>query len=442
MNKTTQWAQTVYERLAEDDDGRVCTDISDEACRETPGNFILTLFANTFSSLADKLASAKTTLPWVLQQTGAPVGLISVLVPIRESGSMLPQMLIGAVVRRQPVRKWIWVGGGAIQSLCLALMAWSALSLTGMAAGLSIVTLLIVFSLARGACSVAYKDVLGKTIPRTRRGRLSGWISAVAGLAALLTGVVISGFVPSQQTPQASTGMGLYVVLLLTAACAWLLAIVCYARITEFEGETDGGANGVSEALQRWSLLRDDKKFRRFVIARALAMGSGLVAPFYVALAQGIPGSSAAMLGALIAAEGLAGLVSSPFWGRWADDNSQRVFAAGSAMAASISLAVVFWSWTLAESEFTSAFYVFAFFVLGVSHAGVRLGRKTWLVDMADGNKRTDYVAVSNSAIGVILLLSGLLGALAALVSVQLTIVLLAVGGFAGAFLSARPHRA
>ncbi|MBU2099509.1 MAG: MFS transporter, partial [Gammaproteobacteria bacterium] len=161
-----------------------------------------------------------------------------------------------------------------------------------------------------------------------------------------------------------------------------------------------------------------------------------------VALAQGIPGSSAAMLGALIAAEGLAGLVSSPFWGRWADDNSQRVFAAGSAMAASISLAVVFWSWTLAESEFTSAFYVFAFFVLGVSHAGVRLGRKTWLVDMADGNKRTDYVAVSNSAIGVILLLSGLLGALAALVSVQLTIVLLAVGGFAGAFLSARPHRA
>ena len=43
-------------------------------------------------------------------------------------------------------------------------------------------------------------------------------------------------------------------------------------------------------------------------------------------------------------------------------------------------------------------------FVLGIAHAGVRIGRKTHLVDMAGEDKRSQYVALSNSAIGVVLL--------------------------------------
>lgn len=60
------------------------------------------------------------------------------------------------------------------------------------------------------------------------------------------------------------------------------------------------------------------------------------------------------------------------------------------------------------------------------------------MVDMAEGNKRTDYVAVSNSVIGALLLASGLLGALAATVSVPATILLLGLAGLAGSLLSLR----
>ena len=61
-----------------------------------------------------------------------------------------------------------------------------------------------------------------------------------------------------------------------------------------------------------------------------------------------------------------------------------------------------------------SWFYPLAFFGLGLAHAGVRLGRKTYMVDMAEGNRRTDYVAVSNSVIGALLLVSGVIGGVAA----------------------------
>lgn len=426
------WKTLLYERLAEDDEGRVCKDISDDACRETPGNFLATLLANTCSSIADKLASAKTTLPWLLMQLGAPAWIISLLVPIRESGSMLPQMLIGALVRRQAVRKWVWVAGGSVQGFSLLLMVWCGMTLEGLQAGLAVTGLLILFSLARGACSVAYKDVLGKTIPKTRRGRLSGWISAIAGLAAFAAGLALGTF------GQGEAASGLYLDLLAVAAMLWFLAIASYARIVEFPGATDGGANGFSEALSSLSLLRDDAPFRKFVIGRALAMGSGLVAPFYVTLAREDLGSAASLLGIFIAAEGLAGLVSSPVWGRWADRSSRQVFAVACGLAALTSLAVAAWSVAGLPSAASLWFYPLAFFVLGIAHAGVRLGRKTYLVDMAGGNKRTDYVAVSNSVIGVLLLLTGLLGALAAVISVQLTIVSLAIAGLLGAILSLR----
>ena len=82
--------------------------------------------------------------------------------------------------------------------------------------------------------------------------------------------------------------------------------------------------------------------------------------------------------------------------------------------------------------------YPLAFFGLGVAHAGVRLACKTYLVDMSDGNQRTNYVAVSNTVIGGLLLLTGALGALASLVSVPGTVLLLGLCGLLGAALSLR----
>jgi hypothetical protein len=435
------WMETVYERLARDDDGRVCHAISDTACRETPGNFMRMLVANALSTVADSVASAKTTLPWLLMHLGGPGWMTGLLVPIRESGSMLPQLLLGALVRRQPVRKWVWVGGAVLQSLSLALLGWVALALQGAAAGWAIVGALVLFSVARGACSIAYKDVQGKTIPKTRRGRLAGWIGTVAGLASLGVGVALGALRPD------AASAAVYAALLGGGALLWAGAAWSFARIVEEPGATEGGVDGGAEAWARLALLRDDAPFRRFVIARALAMGSGLAAPFYVALAREDLGSAAALLGLFIAVEGLAGLLSSPVWGHWADRSSRQVFAAASALAAALSIAVAAWAVWGPSADGSPApiaasasgwFYPLAFLGLGVAHAGVRLGRKTYLVDMAEGNRRTDYVAVSNSVIGLLLLAAGGLGALAAAWSVPGTVALLGAAGLLGAGLSLR----
>jgi hypothetical protein len=64
------------------------------------------------------------------------------------------------------------------------------------------------------------------------------------------------------------------------------------------------------------------------------------------------------------------------------------------------------------------------FLVIGVAQAGVRLGRKTYLVDGAPAAERPSYVAVGNTIIGLITLLGSVLGIISDVLSVQ---VLLAV---------------
>ena len=51
-------------------------------------------------------------------------------------------------------------------------------------------------------------------------------------------------------------------------------------------------------------------------------------------------------------------------------------------------------------------------FLAAAAHHGARVGRKTYLIDMATQENRAQFTAVSNTVIGGLLLLGMLLGAL------------------------------
>lgn len=419
-------AEQIYEKLTNEEDARLCDDISEEACRETPTSFVLLLLSYFLTKLGDAVASPKTTLAWLTTLVGAPAFVLGFLVPIRESGSLIPQLFIGGVIRTLPVRKWVWVAGSVVQCACIAGIGLVALSLTGAAAGWSILGLIAAFSLARGFCSVASKDVLGKSIPKRRRGQLTGWSASAAGLLSVGVGVAL--MLPLARAFDAAT-LG---VLLVATGLLWLAAAGVYSLVPEDAGET-GGGRSVLEALAHLNFLVTDRPFRRFVITRALLMCSALSAPFYVALAQQHFGSPAYLLGAFVAAAGVASLVSAPFWGRFADVSSRSVMVAAAVVTSATGIATFLVDRLLPGLAQTAWFLPGAYFVLSVAHSGVRVGRKTYVVDLATGNRRTDYVAISNTVIGVLLLLVGSVGALAPFLSNAGIIALLAMMGLAGA---------
>lgn len=415
--------ERLYALVANEEDARTCTDISEQACREVPGNFFKIIVANMLTQTGDLLINPKTVLAWLLGAVGAPSVLVGVLVPIRESGSLMPQLVIGAWIRRHPVRKSFWVLGAVFQGLCVLGMALATWLLTGLAAGLAIVGLLAVFSISRGFCSVAMKDVQGKCIPRSRRGRLAGLAATLSGLLTLGLGLLLFG--------DDNPSMVFYSLLLLGAGLAWWAAAAVFATVDEFHGETAGGGNALRQAFRSLGLLVRDAPFRDFVIARALLMASALSSPFLVVLAQD-QADGAALLGGFVVASSLASTMSASVWGYMADASSRQVMIRGGALAALVCLMVATLSFAGPRWDAGNWLYPAAFFVLAIAHAGVRIGRKTYLVDMAGGTKRTDYTAVSNSVIGVLLLVAGGISAAVSLAGAQWALLLFGVMGALG----------
>ena len=418
--------ETVYDVLTDEENARICDDIDEAACRERPLSFLLILVSSFLTKLGDALSSPKTTLAWAATAVGAPAFVLGFLVPIRESGSMVPQLFIGSYIRQLPVRKWVWVAGSLLQFVAVASMGLVVLRLEGAAAGWALLALVTLFSLARGFCSVAAKDVLGKTIPKPKRGQLTGWSASLAGAVAIGVGIVL-------MMPGAGRlGEAMLGLLLMLAGALWLLASLVYAQVPEQPGETGGGRNAV-EALRQLRLLATDRPFRRFVATRALLMCSALSAPFYVALAQQEVGTPAWLLGGFVAAAGTASLVSAPLWGRFADRSSKSVLIAAALITSGIGLLTALAAAAAPALMGTAWYLPAAYFVLSTAHSGVRVGRKTYVVNLAGGNRRTDYVAISNSVIGVLLLVVGTVGLLAPLIGHAGVIGLLALMGLAGA---------
>lgn len=415
-----------YGYLANEEDARVCKDIPEEACRVVPENFFRQLGVNVLTRLGDAVVNPKTVLAWLVPLLQAPEFVLSLLVPIRESGSLLPQLVIAQRIRRLELRKWSWVAGAAGQGISVLGMAAVVFFLRGWSAGLALLLCLTVFSLSRGICSVAAKDVIGKTVSKTRRGRLNGLSSTVSGLLVIGLGSGLSVL-------HEESGLRILGLIIMAAGLIWFLSAALYATIDESPGETAGGGNAWATAVHQLALLRTDITFRRFVLVRTLFIATALTSPFIVLLTQQrMPNAGLAMLGIFVVVSGVGESVSATVWGVQADRSSRRVMIIAGAAAGILGLIVAFSEWLDTSLADTMWFYSGLYLLLTICHSGMRVGRKTYLVDMAGGNKRTDYVAVSNTVIGIALLLAGLLSAALAAVSVPFAVFALALMALAG----------
>jgi len=183
------------------------------------------------------------------------------------------------------------------------------------------------------------------------------------------------------------------------------------------------------------TLLRDDAPFRRFVIARTLLLVSALSPPFVVTLATEQGGAGLQGLGAFVISSGIAALVGGRLWGRLADRSSRKVMMLAAGLASAVVL-VFLATLTIDGARELTLLYPLTYLLLALVHHGARIGRKTYVVDLAEGNKRTDYVAVSNTAIAVLLLVAGGLTSALATFGPEAALAALAALGLAGVMVS------
>lgn len=388
---------------------QVCRDLPESACREQPRNYGVHVASLSLTKIGEGLADPKLVLAWLLDAIGTPTWAFGLLVPVRESLAMLPQLAISARIRRLAIRKTVYVIGCVVQGAAIigfGLAGWFAQMLSGSAAGVVSVALIAVFALGRSLCSISHKDVLGKTVDIGRRGTVSGTAGTIAAVATLLLAVGYSiGWIPLT-VPVVSSMVAL-------GGLCWLLAAFVFASIREEPGATKGGIDGLAAVIAQLNLLRSDAPLRRLIVTRGLLLSSALAPPFYIALSGDNSASGLGTLGPFMIASAAASLASTYVWGRLADRSSRRVLMLAATLAALANAAAALLALAMPQLLGHASVLPALLFVLMIAHQGVRLGRSVHVVDMADRDSRATYTALSNSVVGVILLAAGVFGVIA-----------------------------
>ena len=88
-----------------------------------PENSTRLVGAFTLTKFGDRIVDAKTTLAWLLTAAGAPAFATGLLVPIRESGSLIPQTALVGWVRGFERRTRVWIIGSLGQAAAVVAMA-------------------------------------------------------------------------------------------------------------------------------------------------------------------------------------------------------------------------------------------------------------------------------------------------------------------------------
>lgn len=412
-----------------------------EARKHVPANGLRIVSANALQSSGDQMVNSATVLPWLFATLGVPPALTGLLVPIRESGSMLPQVFLTPWVLRVKYRKWVFVTGALIQSAAVGAMALTAALAEGLTAGISILVALAIFSLGRCFSSISSKDVQGRTVPKGERGQINGLATTAAGIVAITLGLAIRFF------GGADLSSVQLAWLLAAGAAMWVGVAIVYSGIREPAPEDEPAGEDADEPDEdntiagMFRVLRDDKPFRHFVIVRSLLLVSSLSPPFIVTLSIDFGTDSLAGLGGFIIASGIASLIGGRIFGRLADKSSRNLMAVGAGVASAIVITTVVLAAIpdlLGEGLATNIVFIAVYLALTLMHTGVRVGRKTYLVDMAEGDQRTTYTAVSNTTLGVVLLIVGGISSLLATWHIFAALLFLAAIGLAGVFFGSK----
>lgn len=416
----------MFERLsgAQGGEDREAEGLSAAAKAQEPGNFLRHFAALSMTKSADGLFDPKLVLSWLLSHLGTPAALIGLLVPIREAGALLPQLFTAPHIHALPVRKWAWALACLGQGVAALLLVLIGLNMQGATAGVAACGAVALLAVSRSVASVSYKDILGKTIAKTRRGAVTGSAASASALVVVIFALLLI-FAPMDRFILVIGALGM-------AAVLWGAAFLTFSTLRE---DRDPGA-GDPRILSQLRLLRDKPMLRRFIYARGLLTGTALAPPYLIVLGAQAGNGTFKALGASVLASAVASFLSSYVWGRLADRSSKTVLMlSGLFGAAALVLGVVLDLMGLSSTLWAIPV---SLFLLMICYHGVRKGRSTYLVDLAPSDQRTAYTAVANTVIGVILLGSGAIGAVASLIGPHGALLCFAGLALAGAGVASR----
>ncbi len=303
---------------------------------------------------------------------------------------------------------------------------------------------ILVFFIMDGISSVAWFELIAKTISPDRRGRLYGTAQIAGGLGGIAVGGLVAVILSSPRLPFPVN----YALLFGISGVTFLLNIIPFLFVREpvLEAASRGPASPVSardflRSLLR--ILRSDRTFTRLTGSRLLFGLATAAFPFYILFMDHELSVSAERLGLFVSAQVFGGLGGGLAIGWIADHAGPRMVIRLSAVISAVvplmALAMSALRGALGPAILPLGAALFV--LIGVIGSTSLIGFMNYLMEVAPLAQRTSYVGLFNSLAGVLMVGPPLLGWLLQTASYGVVFALAAAASGGAFIVSLRLHR-
>jgi hypothetical protein len=368
-------------------------------------------------TVAEAFYAPNLVLPWFINLLGGPNALIGLLPAIASGGWFLPQLFIASRIQHLP-RKMPWYNwSGIVRVMALSALVPMILLLTH-EPGLLLTgffTLYTIYFVAGGVGGIPWLEVVGKTIPPRRRGSFFGLRAFWGGVLALGASAIVSFLLEQGQRPGALLAFPANFALFFAAAAFFgAIAIACWSAIREPADTVVGHRMTLRAQLRRGpEIVRQDRNYRAFLIARVLLAFSAVADPFYVVYAKERLNAPGAIVGVYLAGLTISGIASNLIWSPLADRASPRGMMRGSTLAllspplAALVLPPLLWQLGLlgpgmwGSSDWGYYSFGLVFVLAGFATGAGRIINNNLLLDIAPPAERPTYIGFLNTILGL-----------------------------------------
>jgi MFS family permease len=348
----------------------------------------------------------------LLRTLGASAAIVGSLSAIRFAGWSLPQLWVANALESRRHRMPVYRFGNGLRFPLYFVMAlvvglWGPTQPT-----LTIVLFLIVYTLSRvvaGIAAAARSDILAKVLPTDQLSSFFGMRNLVGSIGAFLVGFLISAIL-GKRGPSYPLNFALLLGLSgITFGVAWFL----FTRINEPPTHDPSPQQPLAGQLGALAdILRQDRNYRRYLLARICLSFVQVATPFYALYAIEELQIETGLVGTYLSLLTFARIISNPFWGkmggRWGPHILLRTSAGLGILAPLLAVGLpalgTVTGW-IASPAFPYL-YGLVFLINGISAPGRVIAYSSYILAIAPPERRPTYLGLTNTVRGIMDLLT------------------------------------
>ncbi|MFP3903272.1 MAG: MFS transporter [Armatimonadota bacterium] len=367
------------------------------------GNYRLAIANGILVALGNRLLDPVTILPLLVYRLSGLAGAVGILQAIFYAAPALTQLFAARWIDTAPRKRPIFNGYSAVRFIALMGMAGALLGGSYLSSTVILILLLSFFTLwflAQGITTLAFMDMIARSVPTTKRGSLWMWRQSLGRILVLVIAIPFVHYMLRDNPPAPFPINYGYVVLCaaVVLGVAWLI----FSRAEEPAGKPAGHTLTLRQHLARGlRLLRRDAHYRRLIRVQMLLISGGAIAPFLITFGArewDLPDSVAATF---LTVSIISHILGAFIVGKLSDNlgNRRVIILAGASILATSILSLVVTGFTPAgavavggmEVSYRLLVLCICFLGVGLSMAAVFPGYMNYMMDIAPRRKRPSY---------------------------------------------------